>query len=114
MCFLLPSIADQSARFPFSQLLETLLKLLTKADESGGTNTKITPTPWLLYGVLAFVDNHLGMYTCLLCSVVILCLLISTITCYVSGSSSDLSVVKCYIQVLQILLVQLPHPGKQL
>ena len=30
------------------------------------------------------------------------------------GSSSDLSVVKCYIQVLQILLVQLPHPGKQL
>ena len=23
-------------------------------------------------------------------------------------------VVKCYIQVLQMLLVQLPHPGKQL
>ena len=30
------------------------------------------------------------------------------------GSTSDLPVVKCYIQVLQMLLVQLPHPGKQL
>ena len=61
--FLLPSIADQSARFCFSQLLETLLKLLTKADESGGTNSKITPTPWLLYGVLAFVKTNLGLFT---------------------------------------------------
>lgn len=85
ICFLLPSIADQSARFPFSHLLETLLTVLTKADESGGTNSKITPTPWLLYGVLAFVNTHLG-------------------------STSDLPVVKCYIQVLQMLLVQLPHP----
>ena len=31
---------------------------------------------------------------------------------FFSGSLSDLFVVKCYIQVLQILLVQLPHPGK--
>ena len=31
-----------------------------------------------------------------------------------TGSTSDLPVVKCYIQVLQMLLVQLPHPGKQL
>ncbi|CAH3116275.1 unnamed protein product [Pocillopora meandrina] len=85
VCFLLPSIADQSARFCFSQLLETLLKLLTKADESGGANSKIAPTPWLLYGVLAFVKTHLG-------------------------STSALSLVKCYIQVLEILIVQLPHP----
>ena len=61
--FLLPSIADQSAKFPFSQLLETLLKLLTKADESGGANSKITPTPWLLYGLLSFVKTHLGLFT---------------------------------------------------
>ena len=63
ICFLLPSIADQSARFPFSHLLETLLTVLTKADESRGTNSKITPTPWLLYGVLAFVNTHLGLFT---------------------------------------------------
>lgn len=84
-CFLLPSIADRSAKFPFVHLLKALLILLTKPDASGGSNKGVTPTPWLLYGVLAFVDQHLG-------------------------SSSDLSVVKCYIQVLQILLVQLPHP----
>ena len=59
-CFLLPSIADQSAMFPFGYLLETLLKLLSKADDSGGSNSGVTPTPWLLYGVLALVDKHLG------------------------------------------------------
>ena len=63
MCFLLPSIADESARFPFGQLLESLLMLLSKADDPGGSNTMVTPTPWLLFGILAFVDKHLGMCT---------------------------------------------------
>ena len=61
-CFLLPSIADRSARFPFVHLLKALLILLSKPDDSGGSNKGVTPTPWLLYGVLAFVGQHLGMY----------------------------------------------------
>ena len=60
-CFLLPSIADRSAKFPFVRLLEALLTLLSKPDDSGGSIKGVTPTPWLLYGVLAFVDQHLGM-----------------------------------------------------
>lgn len=35
--------------------------LLSKPDDSGGSNKGVTPTPWLLYGVLAFVDQYLGM-----------------------------------------------------
>ena len=120
--FLLPSIADQSARFCFSQLLETLLKLLTKADESGGTNSKIAPTPWLLYGVLAFVKTHLGLFTWLFTVFIDkTCIVYSFKVWFIQpfvvlspGSTSALSLVKCYIQVLEILIVQLPHPGKQL
>jgi len=61
-CFLLPSIADRSASFPFVYLLEALLTLLSKPEDSGGNNKGVTPTPWLLYGVLAFVYKHLGRY----------------------------------------------------
>ena len=43
--FLLPSIADQSVKFPFSQLLETLLKLITKADDQGGPTARSPPHP---------------------------------------------------------------------
>ncbi|CAH3047243.1 unnamed protein product [Porites evermanni] len=85
-CFLLPSLADPSAQFPFKSLLETLLMMLSKTDDSGKSNTGVNPTPWLLFGVLAFVEKQLG-------------------------SSPDLAMVKRYIQVLQILLVQLPRPA---
>lgn len=84
-CFLLPSLADSSARFPFGILLETLFMMLSKAGDLRGGNSGIKPTPWLLFGVLAFVEKHLD-------------------------SSSDLAVIKRYIQVLQVLLVQLPRP----
>ncbi|XP_068726665.1 ubiquitin-protein ligase E3C-like [Montipora capricornis] len=83
-CFLLPSLAEPSAQFPFDCLLDTLLMLL-RGGSSGDSNGRLTPSPWLLFGVLAFVDKHLG-------------------------PSSDLVVLKTYIQVLQILLMQLPHP----
>ena len=60
-CFLLPSMADNSAKFPFVDLLEALLILLSKPDDSGRSSKGVSPTPWLLYGVLAFVGQHLGM-----------------------------------------------------
>ncbi|KAK2569745.1 Ubiquitin-protein ligase E3C [Acropora cervicornis] len=84
-CFLLPSLAETSSQFPFGFLLESLLILLSKADSSGASNFRVTPSPWLLFGVLAFVDKNLG-------------------------STSDLTLLKNYVKVLQILLIQLPHP----
>lgn len=61
-CFLLPSLAETSSQFPFGFLLESLLILLSKADSSGARNFRVTPSPWLLFGVLAFVDKNLGNY----------------------------------------------------
>lgn len=61
-CFLLPSLAETSSQFPFGFLLESLLILLSKADSSGASNFRVTPSPWLLFGVLAFVDKNLGNY----------------------------------------------------
>lgn len=61
ICFLLPSLAEPSCQFPFGFLLETLLSLLSKGGDSGGSNIRVNPSPWLLYGVLAFVDKHLGI-----------------------------------------------------
>lgn len=84
-CFLLPSLAETSSHFPFGFLLESLLILLSKADSSGASNFRVTPSPWLLFGVLAFVDKNLD-------------------------STSDLTLLKNYVKVLQILLIQLPHP----
>ncbi|XP_067028528.1 ubiquitin-protein ligase E3C-like [Acropora muricata] len=84
-CFLLPSLAETSSQFPFGFLLESLLILLSKADSSGVSYFRVTPSPWLLFGVLAFVDKNLG-------------------------STSDLTLLKNYVKVLQILLIQLPHP----
>ena len=63
-CFLLPSLADPSAQFPFKSLLETLLMMLSKTDDSGKSNKGVNPTPWLLFGVLAFVEKQLGTNEC--------------------------------------------------
>ena len=63
-CFLLPSLADPSAQFPFNSLLETLLMMLSKTDDSGKSNRGVNPTPWLLFGVLAFVEKQLGTNQC--------------------------------------------------
>ena len=54
-------MAEPSVRFPFGYLLETLLTLLSKADNSGGSSSMVNPSPWLLFGVLAFAEKHLGM-----------------------------------------------------
>ena len=34
--------------------------LLSRGGSSGESNGRLTPSPWLLFGVLAFVDKHLG------------------------------------------------------
>ena len=66
-CFLLPSLAEPSARFPFGYLLETLLRVLPKPDNSRVSNRRVNPSPWLLFGVLVFVEKHLGT----VCSILI-------------------------------------------
>ena len=60
-CFLLPSLADPPSRFPFASLLDSLLSLLPRTGESGGGGGNVvSPTPWLLYGVLVLAKAHLG------------------------------------------------------
>ena len=34
--------------------------MLSKTDDSGKSNRGVNPTPWLLFGVLAFVEKQLG------------------------------------------------------
>ena len=38
--------------------------MLSKTDDSGKSNRGVNPTPWLLFGVLAFVEKQLGTNQC--------------------------------------------------
>ena len=38
--------------------------MLSKTDDSGKSNKGVNPTPWLLFGVLAFVEKQLGTNEC--------------------------------------------------
>ena len=38
--------------------------MLSKTDDSGKSNRAVNPTPWLLFGVLAFVEKQLGTNEC--------------------------------------------------
>ena len=38
--------------------------MLSQADDSGKSNKGVNPTPWLLFGVLAFVEKQLGTNEC--------------------------------------------------
>lgn len=60
MCFLLPALADPVNNFPFGLLVESLLESQTVQDAEGG-GLHVIPTPWLLYAVLIFAENLLGM-----------------------------------------------------
>ena len=38
--------------------------MLSKTDDSGKSNRGVNPTPWLLFGVLAFIEKQLGTNQC--------------------------------------------------
>ena len=38
--------------------------MLSRTDDSGKSNRGVNPTPWLLFGVLAFVEKQLGANQC--------------------------------------------------